>query len=137
MTAATVFMQVATSLLTRQKRFGPIARTNVYNQVGYVAFAFSAGPFLGALGLVAAKLAGQLVGISLVLRYVASNIYRYFRLQNLKLPSQRFHGSECGRLDSFRHSEHQLVPDLCRSRVLGSQHSKNEERAEYPHNRDR
>ncbi|WP_379061410.1 lipopolysaccharide biosynthesis protein [Mesorhizobium sp. UC22_110] len=94
MTAATVFMQVATSLLTRQKRFGPIARTNVYNQVGYVAFAFSAGPFLGALGLVAAKLAGQLVGISLVLRYVASNIYRYFRIptpDDVRVLWNRFH----------------------------------------------
>lgn len=94
MTAATVFMQVATSLLTRQKRFAPIARTNVYNQVGYVAFAFSAGSFLGVLGLVVAKLAGQLFGISLALQHVASTIYRCFRIPTLgdvRVLWSRFH----------------------------------------------
>ena len=94
MVMATAFVQVATSLLARQKRFGPIARTNVLNQVGYVAFASSGGALLGSQGLVVAKLSGQLVGALLMIRNVAHPLRLYARLPNREQTShlwQRFH----------------------------------------------
>lgn len=80
MAAASVFFVVSTAILTKLKRFGPLARANVANQATYAVAAGGLPVIAGAHGLVAAKLCGQFVGAAFVSPATAGYIWQRIHL---------------------------------------------------------
>lgn len=80
MVLAMALLQLVSGLLTWRKQFGPIARAQVLNQVTYVGVAITLGLVLApAIGLIGAKLAGQLCA-ALMIAWVVRTTWRNLRL---------------------------------------------------------